>query len=278
MERAEIRVTGGADRVLALALRDLAPVFDALEGNVLIVGGVMARIWLHLRPIDEFVARATVDVDMGIDRQGLGLTANSRRVVPLLRELGYGPMNVPEEFRFEKELGPGVAIVDLLVPKGASRDEPPVLEQGVTTLAAPGLAYALGRGTVDTEVTFVDGDEAIVARVPLPTLDAAFVLKGALMESGVRRRPDRVQRDTVDAAMLATACARDDAALAGLAERRSSGEARKAIKWVKESFTEPRAAAATRVAAHLERQGFPDGARWAVAGAAYFARRIDGAR
>jgi hypothetical protein len=48
-----------------------------------------------------------------------------------------------EGFRFRKRFGDGEALlVDVFVAKGASRQEPPVLEKGVVTLAAPGLTYA----------------------------------------------------------------------------------------------------------------------------------------
>ncbi len=274
MEHAVVAVEGGADRVLASALSELDSVFDEIRGHVLVVGGVMARLWLHLRPLGDFEPRATTDVDIGIDKLGLRLTATSRRIVPLLEGIGYGPMDVEETFRFEKKHEAGLAIVDLLVAKGTSRDMPPVLEKGVTTLAAPGLLYALGQGAVDVRVTFADGGEATVAQVPLPTLDAAFVLKGALAASGVRRRPDRVARDTVDALMLTVACARDDQALGALAQNRSNSEVRRAIDWVQSSFLDPRAVAARRVGAHLAGDGFPDGEQWAVDAAAYFAERL----
>jgi hypothetical protein len=274
MEHAVVAVEGGADRVLASALSELDAVFDEIRGHVLVVGGVMARLWLHLRPLGDFEPRATADVDIGIDKLGLRLTATSRRIVPLLRGIGYEPMAVEETFRFEKEHEAGLAIVDLLVAKGMSRDEPPVLEEGVTTLAAPGLLYAQQRRAVDVRVTFADGDDATVVQVPLPTLDAAFVLKGALAASGVRRRADRVARDTVDGLMLAFACARDDQAVGALVEHLSNREVRRAIHWVQSSFVDPRTAAARRVGAHLAGDGFPDGEQWAVDAAAYFVEQL----
>jgi len=48
-------------------------------------------------------------------------------------------------FRFEKHLQHGSILVDLLIAKGASRSKPPILEKGIETIAAPGLAYALSR-------------------------------------------------------------------------------------------------------------------------------------
>jgi hypothetical protein len=201
----------------------------------------------------------------------------SRKVVPLLEQLEYTPMDgVEERFRFAKRLPAGTAIVDLLIPKGASRDRPPVLEQGVTTLEAPGLVYALTRGAVDAELRFVDGQTVTDVQVPLPTLDAAFVLKGALMASGVRTRADRVSRDTVDALTLGLACASDDEALGALAEHRSNREARKAIHWIRTSFDEPNSRAGRRVQAYLmEEQGVAQGGEWAVRTAEWIGLRLD---
>jgi len=142
MERAVIAVAGDADRVLAAALADLGPVLAELRGSVLVVGGLMQRIWLELRPVESISPRSTADIDLGIDRQRLRLTATSERVGPLLTERGYIPLAGEDGFRFEKALEQGSMIVDLLVAKGASRDEPPILEKGIATLAAPGLAYA----------------------------------------------------------------------------------------------------------------------------------------
>jgi len=185
-------------------------------------------MWLLLRPLEGLVPRATADVDLGIDRKGLGLTARSERVRPLLVARGYQPLPGDEGFRFEKRFGANeTLLVDLFVAKGASRDEPPILERDLTTLAAPGLSYALERDTVFVEVGFVDAERTMRIELPLPTLDAAFVLKGALAASGLRTRPDRVDRDRIDA-VLAAACLHDEAALGALAAAAAS-EAKKSL-------------------------------------------------
>jgi len=196
MPRAVIAVDSDADRVLAAALTDLGPVLAELRGSVLVLGGLMQRIWLELRPVEGTAARATADVDLGIDRKSLRLTATSERVGPLLKQTGYRPLPGEDGFRFEKKLERGSMLVDLFVAKGASRNEPPLLERGIETLAAPGLAYALTRPAVMVELELVDGSGSTVVDLPLPSLDAAFVLKAALVESGVRLRPDRRERDT----------------------------------------------------------------------------------
>ncbi len=87
-------------------------------------------------------------------------------------------------------------LVDLFVAKAASRNEPPLLERGIETLAAPGLAYALTRPAVMVELELVDGTGSTVVDLPLPSLDAAFVLKARSRRGGSlagrrhrRRRP-----------------------------------------------------------------------------------------
>ncbi|MGH3850089.1 MAG: hypothetical protein ACRDRT_10360, partial [Pseudonocardiaceae bacterium] len=123
------------------------------------MGGLMARLWLYLRPVEDIPPRATADVDLGIDRQGLRLTATTERVRPLLEAQQYSALPGDEGFRFRKRFGDGEALlVDVFVAKGASREEPPLLEKGVVTLAAPGLTYALARHPYFVDVEFVDED------------------------------------------------------------------------------------------------------------------------
>jgi len=253
MEKVVLSVAGDADRLVAAALSDLDPVLSQLQGRVLIVGGLMQRIWLHLRPVTGIAPRATADIDLGIDKKGLRLTADSQRIGPLLEERGYEAHPGEDGFRFEKALEQGSILVDLLIAKGASRSEPPILEKGIATIAVPGLAYAFSRPPVLVEVTFGDGHDITVVTVPMPTLDAAFVLKAALV--GVRTRPDRLERDTVDALMLAGACASDADAVGSLADGESqSREVRQSLALLEEGFDIPERAQARRVIGYLERE------------------------
>jgi hypothetical protein len=263
MERIVLPVLGPADRLLLTGLDDLQPLFRELHGHVLVIGGFMVRAWLQLRPLEGLAARPTVDIDLGLDRRGLGLTSASRRVGPLLEGLGYAAVPGEESFRHRRDLGGGrVVSVDLLIARGAARDEPPVLEHGMTTIAAPGMAYAIARGGQDVEVRFVDDGREAVLTVPLPTLDAAFVLKAALV--GRRNRPDRLRRDRVDAVMLAAACLRDADAVGAL-QRPINREARRAIAWLRESLGDGQGAVARDLDAHLrDEHGIPDGGDWAV--------------
>jgi hypothetical protein len=246
-------------------LQDLEPTLQELKGHVLLVGGLMARSWLHLRPVEGLPPRATADIDLGVDRQGLRLTAASTRIQTLLAQSDYHPQAGEETFRFEKQLGDGrTLMVDVLVPKGASREDPPILEKGIATLAAPGLAYAISRRPYFVNARFIDDDSEVQIELPLPALDAAFVLKGALVASGVRSRPDRRFRDRVDGVMLAAACLEDGAALAAL-QRARGREARKALEWLVGSLDSPTSAVAAAIESHFGAEySIPGGAEWAV--------------
>ena len=75
----------------------------------------------------------------------LGLTARTRRIQPLLERHGFRRRPGDEPFRFVRDTEAGAFQLDLLLPKGASRADPPIIESGLDTVAAPGLAYALTR-------------------------------------------------------------------------------------------------------------------------------------
>lgn len=266
-----IGVTGPADRLLAAGLEDLDPLLARLRGHVLIVGGLMARVWLNLRPVEEIPPRATADVDLGIDRQGLRLTSASELVKPMLEDLDYRPVAGDDGFRFRKTFAAGEALlVDLFIPKGQSRAEPPLLEKNVETLAAPGLVYAVARGPYFVEVEFVDADRHTVVELPLPTLDAAFVLKAALAASGVRVRRDRRQRDRVDSVMLAAACLQDPTAVAALRDA-DNKEAAVALRWLRDELDHAEAVVPRTVGEYLETEfEVAGGADWAVQVATQF--------
>ena len=273
MEHATIGVTSAADRLLADGLEELRPLFDELADGLLVVGGLMTRAWLHARPIG-MPPRATADIDIGVDRRALHLVGERTRVGPLLRDLGFEPRMGDEQFRFEKRLGDRVLPVDLGIAPGMSREEPPLLEPGITTIAMPGLAYAVRRRTA-IELSFVEDERSRSFQLPMPTLDAAFVLKGGLV--GVRRRTDRLQRDTIDAISLAAACLRDEPSLRALAADRKRSDVKAALGWLTSSFTSTSSAAARRVQRHFEDEldGI-DGAQWSVEIASSFSQKLEG--
>lgn len=270
MLRYEIVVAGAADRLLYDGLPRLQPVLDRLGSRALLIGGLATAAWLEARPVG-LAPRATRDVDLGIDRLGLGLRRGEATIAPLLREQEFAPGFGGEDFPFSYDTERGPFIVDLFVARGASRDEPPIVEAGLETLAAPGLAYAIARGAVPlTVVLDLDGEKR-TSSMHTTTLDAAFVMKASLIASGVRTQPDKRITDTADAIMLAAACAADPIAMAALAEHGTHSEAKKAINWVAEQFTSPTSAAARRMARHV---GDDVGATWAVDAAAAFMRAL----
>jgi hypothetical protein len=259
VDLAPIAVTGKADRRLVACLREISPLLDELGAAVLVIGGLMTRLWLHARPIDLPV-RPTADVDIGVDRRALRLAGDRRVVGPLLERLEFDPGYQGEPFRYSKQVkGLGLVLVDVMVAPDASRADPPIVERGLETVAAPGLAYAMLRPTVLASTTFVDGEETSPFDLPIPTLDAAFVLKAALAESGVRTRPDRVRSDTVDAFMLAAACLDDTASLTALQDHRARSDVRKSIRWTEEVFRSATAVGSRRVEDHFIDEGYGAG-------------------
>lgn len=259
MNLAPIAVTGKADRRLVACLREVSPLLDELGTAVLVIGGLMTRLWLHAQPIGLPV-RPTADVDIGVDRRALRLAGDRRVVGPLLKRLGFDPGYEGEPFRYSKEIeGVGLVVVDVMVAPGASRDDPPIVERGLETVAAPGLAYAMLRPTVLASTTFVEGEETSPFDLPIPTLDAAFVLKAALAESGVRTRPDRVRSDTVDALMLAAACLGDPSSLTALRDHGARSDVRKSIRWTQEVFRSSTALGSRRVEDHFSDEGYGAG-------------------
>lgn len=136
-------------------------------------------------------------------------------------------------------------------------------------MAAPGLAYARIRGAMPFDVEL--GGAAI--RLFLPTLDAAFVLKGSLV--GMRRKSNRLGSDTVDAIFLAAACAGDDEAMAALREHGGRRDVRKAVSWLSDSLMPQGSAASSRVQAYLEtEEGIDIGGKWARSIADRLLRRL----
>jgi hypothetical protein len=270
MDLPPIGVTGPADRRLVAGLHEIGPILDELEPAVLVVGGLMGRLWLHAVPI-EIPARPTADIDLGIDRRRLQLAAESRVVGPLLDRLGFKGGYAGEPFRYAKTIdGVGEILLDIVVPPGTSRENPPLVERGLETVAAPGLAYAVLRRPVTVNVSFVDDGRHADFRLPIPTVDAALVLKAALVESGVRRRPDRVRSDSVDAIALAAACVKRPDALHALHDHRRRSDVRKSVRWLADAFRSPTAIGSRRVETHFQHEGYgAGGGRWAaeVAGA-----------
>ncbi len=152
--------------------------------------------------------------------------------------------------------------------------QPPIIEPGLPTLAAPGLAYALLRGPIALELTLLD-DRPRSFELRTVQLDAAFVLKAALVASGVRTRFDRRITDTVDAVMLARACAADPDAMGALVRHKKRSDVKSAMRWIGQQFASERSAAAQRVSRHFDD---PAAADWAVEVARSFVSALDEAQ
>jgi hypothetical protein len=268
-----IDVSGPADRLMFEGLPHLQPVIDELGDSAMLIGGLAATAWIGASDIG-LPMRATRDVDLGIDRRGLRLTANRRKVVPLLRDSGFESIGGDASFRFVKETSAGEFIVDLLVAPGSSRAHPPILERGLTTFPAPGLAYAILRRPKPLNLTVTHGRTERRFKLPIVTLDSAFVMK-AVLTSSHRLRPDRRITDTADAVMLAAACTRDKDGLAALRKHRRRKDVREAIRWMTTSFATEATAAARRVEQHFEAElSQSGGSAWAVAVSQRFERSV----
>ncbi len=273
MPTLRIDVTGPADRLLFEGLPHLQPVIDDLGDGAMLIGGLAATAWIGASDIG-LPMRATRDVDLGIDRRGLRLTASQSKVVPLLRDNGFESMGGNASFRFVKETPAGEFIVDLLVAPGSSRADPPILEEGLTTFSAPGLAYAILRRPKSLALTVAHRKAEREFKLPIVSLDSAFVMKAVLTASR-RLRPDRRITDTADAVMLAAACASDETCMAALRQHQRRKDVREAVHWITESFATEMTASARRVERHFESElDQADGAKWAVAVSHRFQRSL----
>jgi hypothetical protein len=275
MPRLVLSVRRPADRALLAGLPYLQPVIEEISDGVLLIGGLATTAWLASSPL-ELPLRATRDVDLGIDRVALGLTGGARRIGPLLERHEFSRRVGDEPFRFRRATRAGDFLVDLLLPKGASRARPPLIEVGLDSLAAPGLAYALARGPERLDLRLSERGRTHRFELPIAALDAMLVMKATLVADGARTDLDRRVVDTADAAMLAAAISRDEASLRELAANRLRSEPRRALRWFRERFSDERSAEARRVELHFEREHRgPGGAAWAVAVVERFLAALD---
>jgi hypothetical protein len=264
-----IRVAGPADRLLLAGMTALQPIVDELADGVLLIGGLATTAWAQSGPADLPV-RATRDVDLGINRRALGLTSTSRRIQTLLERHGFHRRPDDENFRYRRQTESGEFLLDLLLPKDASRDDPPIIEAGIDSVAAPGLAYAIRRGAARLDLTLVTDEDSHRFTLPIATLDAMLVMKAGLLADGTRAQTDRRITDTFDAVVLAAACTHDHEALRALAHAKGR-EAARAMRWLRSSFPAADALAPRRVERHVASEhGQPGGGDWATATVATF--------
>lgn len=129
-------VRGPADRLLLAGLTALEPVLAKLGDGVLLIGGLATAAWVETSEIDVPV-RPTYDVDLGVDRRALGLAARTSKLRPLLAQHGFRRRPGDEPFRFACETDKGEFLLDLLLPRGASRRVPPSIEAGLDSIQRP---------------------------------------------------------------------------------------------------------------------------------------------
>jgi hypothetical protein len=112
--------------------------------------------------------------------------------------------------------------------------------------------------------------------LPIASLDAMLVMKATLVADGARSEIGRRVVDTSDAVMLAAAITHDAASLRELARNRARSEPRRALRWLRERFTDERSAEARRVEAHFRSEyRNAGGAAWAVAVVRDFLAALD---
>ncbi len=214
-----------AERVAVETLTRVQPLLDELEGGVLLIGGLMARLVVERSGV-ELPIRPTADVDLGVTRKDpVRLYGSVARVGPRLRELGFesGADAAHGTYRFVGVDQPEL-IVDVLSVPNERRDTTPHLEPGIEAIEAPGLSYAFAQGVDVAHVRFADAEGAVLGdvRVPLPRPDAAFVLKAALV--GRRSHPPVLAADTADAVSLAAVVLGSEPSLDRLDRAKSTSE------------------------------------------------------
>jgi hypothetical protein len=144
------------------ALRDVATVASDIEYRI--IGRHMVRLLRHVYNVPG-IPRLTSDADTGIDVN----VASTGGLHDRLTALGY---TAKCGNRYER----GEQAVDLLVPTAAKPGKQIIGERAFD--GAPGLRVALALPPIQVVVTarLTDG-EAIEFEVPVPDVEAAFVLK-----------------------------------------------------------------------------------------------------
>ena len=226
----------GADRASFRSLKALEAAFVTLDtGSWLLIGGWMVKAWAS-QGRSEVEARATKDVDVAVLASRAG---RKPQVVEALAALHYRQMDLP--FRFETSDG---AIIDVLVPPGASRYDPPRIGE-LETFEAPGtrLAFELPAETFQFQL----GEDSV--QLPVASLAGALVAKTVLLQKQRRRR---VRDDAHDVAALLAAVERmPDTPLRQLTEKAHRSEVKTARKAFFELFKTADAPGTSWVATEL---------------------------
>jgi len=192
----------------------------------------MVRAWAEGGP-SSTITRPTVDVDLAL----LSMRSGGKAVLIPERLRRAGLTSGEEPFRLQ---GEGGVLIDLLIPPGASRANPPRLGRQIMFEAA-GSRFAFELLPEKVEVTL--GEQRL--EFLTPRLAGALVLKAVVM-GRVRRR---VRDDAVDVARL-LACARTEpdvlsTDLRGAARR---GDVREGLRVIGHLFAEESSKGARLVA------------------------------
>lgn len=209
----------------------ISAVADFVDGW-LIVGGWMVRLWVK-SGAQDLPERLTVDVDLAL------LRSWQERVVEIpdrLRAAAFYPEEEP--FRFVRRDG---ARVDLLVPPGATRSEPPRIGN-VEVFTADGIRFAFELPAERFNVRL--GSQM----VPVKTAALAGALVAKAVTLGLRRARG-AQVDAVDvASLLAVVEAEPRPAIEQLAEHRKRSDVKKGMRVLRRDFARLESSGASWVA------------------------------
>lgn len=181
--------TGPEDDASYRALHDLASII-AEHPEARVIGGHMVGLLAAAFPSAGLIERRTGDADVGISLE----LANDGTMHDALTSAGYEAVN---SNRYVKGDPPGEQVIDLLVPSlaGTFSDAD---RGGRRFDAMPGLHLAFGEPiTIDARLTLQDETE-LVCDVPVPTVEAAIVLKAYAWSDRQAQTP----KDTIDLSNL----------------------------------------------------------------------------
>jgi len=181
--------TGPEDEAAYRALHDLAGIIEGCT-DVRVIGGHMVGLLAAAFPSAGLIERRTGDADAGISLE----LADDGTMHDALTAAGYTAVH---SNRYVKGEPPGEQVIDLLVPAfgGTFGDH---ARGGRRFDAMPGLHVAFGEPiTIDARLTLRDGQE-LVCDVPVPTVEAAVVLKAYAWSDRRAQTP----KDTIDLSNL----------------------------------------------------------------------------
>lgn len=228
--------TSPADEIGFLALGEAVKAVRGVPAW-LILGGWMVRAWVGSSRSDARI-RPTVDVDLGL----LSVRAPEKVKAVPGRLIASGFRSQDEPFRLMRADG---TRVDLLIPPGASRRDPPRIGRQ-EVFEAPGTRFAFELPA--TPVTVKLGGEELTIQVPC--LAGAIVAKAVALG---HRRPARARVDALDvAALLAVWEQEPEPTRSRLAKGRRRTDVKRGLASLARNFESPEAAGAMWVEQELD--------------------------